>query len=319
MTTCSASWSPSDYAHPSASKIPSFPGSAEETAHNPAVAIISSYGHTAERSLSPVVVDFEPTVVQVTLERRPLRQGVVGRLRERALGKHFVSLGLEPDPELSQPRLGLFLPQLAAGRGIQSAGLLLHPVEQLDEGQRDQAAKLVARLRVIEASATVRPAPNLDDPGFSGHRVGLVEGVIPGVGVGLEVSAELFQEPAGVLPRPVRRVLVNGVGVGVVPAIDPEPSLPGVIPPPVEHRDRRVIGLDRVRTEDGALHLEHDRLEQGRALPHPVAERGRGESHSVPLQDPVPLMDPLPCPPFPVLAAPLAPLAAMSEPSPPAA
>jgi len=57
----------------------------------------------AKRVLGDVVVDLEGAVFDVPIEGVPLRQGVLDRLRDRALRQHGVGLLFEPALEAIEP------------------------------------------------------------------------------------------------------------------------------------------------------------------------------------------------------------------------
>jgi hypothetical protein len=122
---------------------------------------------------------------------------------------------------------------------------------RLDGEQRRHALDGLARDRagvrhhlVVEVAPGMRPARRLD------HPAALVEGVEPGVGVGLHHAPEVAQATLRVLPLPVRRELVEHRGRiapaerPIIPQVGPEPRRLRPALSRREHRHRRVAGMD---------------------------------------------------------------------------
>lgn len=107
-----------------------------------------------------------------------------------------------------------------------------------------------------------------------------IQAVIAGIGIRLEEAAKagemrLWMSTGAVgreaVPRRGRR---RAAGSAVVGRIDPQSPGRGLATAGVEHRHRRVVGVDLVGLEHRVADAADDRVEQRRGLPGPAGERG---------------------------------------------
>jgi len=183
------------------------------------------------------------------------------------------------------PLPGLLLPERPAGRWVQAPRLTFELVEEMDEGQSDQALQLVALLRLVEVAPDVGHAAHLHDPSTIGRGIDPEEGVEAGKGIRLQVALELAQESLRPAAAAVGAVLKDDVGMLLVTDVGPEPAQPGVIPAAIQDRDRRVVGSQDGRAEDDLLEPANERLQQDGSLLRPVAQSRGAQTNAVALQD----------------------------------
>jgi hypothetical protein len=70
------------------------------------------------------------------------------------------------------------------------ARFTLHVIKQADIGEHPRGAHQVRGLRFVKPASRVRPTRDLDNPALGL----LIEMIVPGVRVGLQISSKLFQE-----------------------------------------------------------------------------------------------------------------------------
>ena len=162
-------------------------------------------------------------------------------------------------------------------RQLGLAGLPFDVVEQPDIGQYDGRAHHVRRLRLEEPAPGVRPAGHLHDLTL---RI-LVQVIVTGVGVRLQISAEVVEESFRSGPAAIRRVVVDRVGVPLVAHIGPDPAHPGARSASVQHVDRRVVGPDHLRVQDLVAHPCIQRMDELGTLAHPAAQSLARQLHAL--------------------------------------
>ena len=115
--------------------------------------------------------------------------------------------------------------------------------------------------------------------GSLAHAVLDVQAVEAAVAVGLQRAAEVLQVRPRVRSFPGRRIAIERrrrIGAGgrtIIPHVHPQPAGLGLAPPRIEHRHRRVVGVDLRRRD----HVAADQLGQRRHQPgdaaDPIGER----------------------------------------------
>jgi len=166
---------------------------------------------------------------------------------------------LEPGP----PRL-LFGQVLAIDQAVR---LALHGVQPANLCQRPMRRLWLHRPRLKEFPPRVRPAQHLMD--FSAG----VDPVVPGKRIGLQVSLKFLQEGCRTVPFATGRVVIHRIRIPPVSTVDPEPGRARLRQRRVEHRHRRVVGVNDCRAADPLDHQPVQRLQNVGRLQRPAAER----------------------------------------------
>ena len=177
---------------------------------------------------------------------------------------------------ISRERL-LAQPITLLGRQLGLAGLPFDVVQQPDVRQHDGRAHHVRRLGLEELATGVRPAGHLHDPA-SGI---LIELIVAGVGVRLQISGEVVEESFRSGPAAIGRVVVDRIRMPVVPHIGPDPAHPGARSVPIQHVDRRIVGPDDLRVQNLPLHPCIQRMDQVGTLAHPAAQGLARQLHAL--------------------------------------
>ena len=94
---------------------------------------------------------------------------------------------------------------------------------------------------IIELPPRMRPTEHLL------NAAGGVDTVVTGERIGVEISLKAFQEFHRSVALSARRVVVNREGISPVAAVDPESRRAGFRQTGIEHGDRRIVGVDRLR------------------------------------------------------------------------
>src|ERR1700674_1490599 len=145
----------------------------------------------------------------------------------------------------------------------------------MNERQRSKPARVPCAHRgFVKVATCVDPTPDLDD------RAGGIERVVSRVGVGLKIPAETVDKSSRPATLSGRRVVVDDVGMTAVAEMRPEPGFvcSALV---IEHRDRRVVGLNDARSQQIAPHPLDERTDQLGRLRHPAAERRARQRHAV--------------------------------------
>src|SRR3546814_2514138 len=124
-----------------------------------------------------------------------------------------------------------------------AANLCLDLIELTDTLQQIGGERgRLGRMNVEYLAPEMRPASNLGDT------VGVVELVIAGIAIGLQIAGETGQLPLGMCTGPIGGELVpdqrrrGGAAAAIVDGVSPEPASRRLATSRIEHGDRRKIG-----------------------------------------------------------------------------
>jgi hypothetical protein len=165
------------------------------------------------------------------------------------LGRTTSALGVQPLPEAGEHGHGLLHPPGAPSLGVAAFDLALHGVKLLDEAEGRQRARRIRGLGVEEVAAGMGPARDLDDP------PGGVEGVVAGIGIGLQVAAEVPEEGQRSRAAAIGRVVVDDIGRVAIADVHSQPPLPRLGPVAIEDRDHGVVGVNHLAGQDRGLEI----------------------------------------------------------------
>ena len=233
------------------------------TPHNLGVGIVPSQRDRFECAFTGAVVQFEKPGFQGTLQCRPMVQGILNRLADRALGQDLRQLGLQPDVELVKDRQrslsSQLMPQRDEGPVIGRISLFFRfafdVVKQFDPCQCLMRPFRVTGPRLVELSSSVHHAADLDD------LLRFVQMIVDGSSVGLEIALEILED----LLRPgatvVRRVTVDHVMIVVIANGSPESTGLDSFARMVLDGHRRVVILDDLGRQNPAHHQLDDWLQ----------------------------------------------------------
>src|SRR5262249_41168605 len=160
---------------------------------------------------------------------------------------------LEHSEEVGQERSRMLVTESSSTIDVERllVRLSLDRIELPDRGEDERRLLGLAVERLVEPPPRVRPAADLD------HTAALVEPVVAGEGVGLDVALERAEERARSFARAALGVVEDGEPRSA--AIRPEVALLRL---PRERAvldaDRRVVGLHHGALEDLPLELGHD-------------------------------------------------------------
>ena len=136
-----------------------------------------------------------------------------------------------------QPRLFAFE---SAGPD-QLLGVAFDAIQPRNVSKRSMGDLRLHRASVIELPSHMGPTEHLLDV------AGGVDPVIAGERIGMEVACERRQELSRAIASTTRRIDVNRVRIPPVAAIDPESGRSRLGQTGIEHGNRRIVRVDRLR------------------------------------------------------------------------
>lgn len=151
-------------------------------------AIFAAQGHAAHGALGYVVIDLQTAIIEEARQRDPAFAAIGDRLGHLGLGRKTARRIVERLTKIVDQWLGSVLVALSSDIGLQATSLCLDLIELTDTFQQIRGERRrLGGVDVEYLAPEMRPESNLGDA------VGIVQLVVAGIAIRLEIGGEAGQ------------------------------------------------------------------------------------------------------------------------------